>query len=62
MVNKKLTDFCKGLKNLQIPKIQKGFEKEVEKEVEILHGLGVECYEIEFLIELRIKEELIIEN
>ena len=58
MVNKKLTDFCKGLKNLQIPKIQKGFEKEVE----ILHGLGVECYEIEFLIELRIKEELIIEN
>lgn len=58
MVNEKLTEFCEELKILQIPKSQEGFEKEIE----ILYELGVECYEIEFLIHLRIKEELIIEN
>lgn len=58
MVNQKLTEFCEELKTIQISKSQEGFEKEVE----ILYELGVECYEIEFLIHLRIKEELITEN
>ena len=58
MVNEKLTEFREELKPLQISEIQEG----IEKEIEILYGLGVEGYEIEFLIHLRIKEELIMEN
>jgi len=55
MMNRKLTEFY-GISNiLQIPEIQ----KELGKEIEILYGLGVKNYEIEFLIDLKIKEEII---
>lgn len=52
MVTTKLIEFCEELKILQTPKIQEEFGKELK----ILYELGVECYEIEILIDLRIKE------
>jgi len=55
MVNKQLTDFCEELKILQTPKIQ----EELGKELKILYELGVKCYEIEFLIDSKIKEEVV---
>ena len=58
MVIKRPIEFCEELQILQSPKIQGSLEKEIE----ILYKLGVECYEIEFLVNLKIKEELIIKN
>lgn len=55
MMNEKITEFCKGLEILRMPEIQ----KKLGEEIKILYGLGVECYEIEFLIDFKIKEELI---
>ena len=51
-MNKEFKKVCEELKILQTPKIQEEFGKEIK----VLYELGVECYEIEFLIDLRIKE------
>jgi len=51
-------EFCENLQILQTPKIQ----EELGNEFKTLHDLGVECYEIEFLIDLKIKEEIITET
>jgi len=58
MVIKRPIEFCEELQVLQIPKSQENLVKEIE----ILYKLGVECYEIEFLIHLRIKEEFILKD
>jgi len=52
MVNPKHTDFCEELKILQTPKIQEEFGNQLKT----LYDLGVECYEIEILIDLKINE------
>ena len=56
MMDKKNTEFCKESEILQTPEIQ----EKLGEEIGILYELGVECYEIEFLIDFKIKEELII--
>lgn len=58
MAIKKPIEFCEEIQISKIPKSQGNFEKELE----ILYKLGVECYEIEFLINLKIKEEIILKN
>lgn len=50
MVNQ-ITEFSE-----EILKIPKGFEKEIE----ILYKLGIKHYEIQYLIYLKIKENIII--
>ena len=55
MVNTKLTSFCEEIKILQTPEVQ----EELGKELKFLHDLGVKCYEIELLIDLKIKEVVI---
>lgn len=58
MVNKMAQEVCTNLQALQIPKIQ----KQLGEEIEILYGLGVECYELEYLVYLKIKENVIIKE
>jgi len=58
MVIKQPIEFCEEIQILQVPNTKENFGKELE----ILYKLGVECYEIEFLIHLKIKEEVILKN
>ena len=58
MVNTIPQEVCKNLQVLKIPKIQ----KEIGEEIEILYDLGVECYELEYLVYLKIKENVTIKE
>jgi hypothetical protein len=58
MVNSIPQEVCKNLQVLQIPKIQ----EEIGEEIEILYDLGVECYELEYLVYLKIKENVTIKE
>ena len=55
-MNQKFKKVCEEVKILQIPEVQ----ELLGREMEVLHNLGVQCYEIEFIVDLKIKEELII--
>ena len=57
-MNQKFKKVCEEIKILQIPEVQ----EMLGKEMETLYCLGVQCYEIEFLVDLRIKEEIIMKN
>jgi len=55
MVKNRHTDFCEELTVLQTPKIQ----EELGNQLKTLYDLGVECYEIEILIDLKINEVVV---
>jgi len=57
MVNQKTLVFCENSKSLQVPEIKKEFEEEFNE----LFSIGVNCDEIEYLIDLKIKEKLTLE-